>query len=398
MGRLILRNLQKTLTEVASYYPVVTVTGPRQSGKSTLCEMAFPHKPRVSLEPLDVRRYAEENPRGFLAEHQGGAIIDEVQRVPQLLSYLQEEVDQDKSAGRFILTGSQHFGLMEGVSQSLAGRTAVLQLLPLSVDELSRFPITPGGLLEVLWAGAYPRIHHEGIPPQRWYADYVSTYVQRDVRQLLNVGDLKQFANFLRICAGRTAQELRLSTMGSDVGVTHNTVRSWLSVLETSMLCTRIPPFKRNLRRQLIKTPKLHFFDTGLLCYLLGIREPEQLRHHPLRGAIFESWVVAEIYKIWVHRGLEPPLYHLREARGLEVDLVIERASSIDLVEAKSAETVADDFFTAVERAAELLHTNGEERVLRRHVVYGGQASQERKHGRVIAWDSIGVHDWVDKG
>jgi predicted AAA+ superfamily ATPase len=392
------RNLEKPLREGATHYPVVTVTGPRQSGKTTLCQMAFPHLPYVTLEPLDTRDYARRDPRGFLAEHDAGAILDEVQHVPELLPYLQEEVDRSPDRkGRFILTGSQHLGLLQGITQSLAGRTAVLFLLPPSLDELRRFahgPRSTEDLFTCLFTGAYPRIHDQGIPPERWLADYVTTYVQRDVRQVLQVGDLHAFTTFVRLCAGRTAQELNLSTLGADAGVSHNTSRAWLSVLETGFLLFRLPAWHPNLRKQLVKTPKLHFIDSGLLCHLLGIREPEQLRHHPLRGAIFESWAVSEVHKAWLNRGLQPRLQHFRESRGLEVDLIVDRPDLLTLVEIKSAETVAPDFFTSLEKLATLLAPR-ERRPIQQHLIYGGARSQRRGSGSVIPWREVDDHSWT---
>ena len=283
------RTLEQKLLELAGYYPVVVVTGPRQSGKTTLCQIAFPGKTYVSLETLDTREFAISDPRGFLAQYADGAIIDEIQHVPALLNYLQSDIDARPEPGRFILTGSQHFGLSQSISQSLAGRCGILVLLPPSLEELRAFPSAPADLFSVLWQGAYPRIYDRDIPAHQWLADYTTTYVQRDVRQVINIGDLQVFSGFLKLCAGRTGQEINLSTLGSDAGVSHNTARAWLSVLETSYIIHRLPAWHVNVRKQVVKAPKLHFFDSGLACYLLGIQEPEQLRFHPLRGAIFES-------------------------------------------------------------------------------------------------------------
>jgi len=312
LSRMIKRDLGAVLKGVAEQYPVVTVTGPRQSGKTTLCRATFPQKRYVSLEPLDVRERARTDPRGMLAELREGAILDEVQHVPELLSYLQSEVDERPESGRFILTGSQHLALSGTVAQTLAGRTSVLHLLPPGLAELRRFDAPPVGLYETLLAGAYPRIHDKGIASDRWLADYVATYVQRDVRQILDVTDLSTFATFLRIAAGRTAQELALSSVADDVGVSHNTIRSWFSVLEASYLVFRVPAWHRNPGKRLVKAPKMHWYDSGLVCHLLGIRDVEQLRHHPLRGAIFESWVVAEIAKAHLHRGTPADLHRAR--------------------------------------------------------------------------------------
>lgn len=383
------RTLESKLRTLAGCYPVVAVTGPRQSGKTTLCRAAFPDRPYVSLEALDVRDFARDDPRGFLAEYRDGAIIDEVQHLPELLSYLQTEVDERPDPGRFVLTGSQHFGLSDSIAQSLAGRCGLLVLLPPSLDELRAFPSAPADLYELLWQGAYPRIYDRGIPAHQWLADYTATYVQRDVRQILNVGDLQAFTAFLRLCAGRTAQEINLSALGSDAGVSHNTVRAWLSVLEASYVVHRLPAWHRNLRKQVVKAPKLHFFDSGLLCYLLGIREPGQLRLHPLRGAVFESWVVAEVYKGQVHRGVEPSLFHYRETRGVEVDLLITRGERWQAIEVKSGETISKEFFKNLERFTAADQPAEPSGPIEPLVVYGGDRSQQRSQGRVVAWRDL---------
>jgi len=390
------RNLASVLRAAARKYPVVTVTGPRQSGKTTLCRAVFPGKAYVSLEALDVRDYATRDPRGFLAQYRQGAVIDEVQRAPELLSYLQAEVDERPTPGRFILTGSQHLGLSAAVSQSLAGRTAVLHLLPPGLDELRRFPDPPTTLWETLFAGAYPRIHDRGIPPARWLSDYVATYVERDVRDVLRITELSSFATFLKLCAARTGQEINLSALGGDAGVTHNTARAWLSVLEASFLCFRLPAWHVNVTKQAVKAGKLHFFDVGLACHLLGILEPDQLRHHPLRGALFESWVASEVYKSRVHRGLEPRLFHYRDARRLEVDLLVDLGAEALLVEAKSAQTIARDFFDSLAKLSDLLAA----RNLRPRcfVIYGGTSGQSRRQAEVVPWEKIASGPWAPKG
>ena len=383
------RTLEQKLLELAGYYPVVVVTGPRQSGKTTLCQIAFPGKTYVSLETLDTREFAISDPRGFLAQYADGAIIDEIQHVPALLNYLQSDIDARPEPGRFILTGSQHFGLSQSISQSLAGRCGILVLLPPSLEELRAFPSAPADLFSVLWQGAYPRIYDRSIPAHQWLADYTTTYVQRDVRQVINIGDLQVFSGFLKLCAGRTGQEINLSVLGSDAGVSHNTARAWLSVLETSYIIHRLPAWHVNIRKQVVKAPKLHFFDSGLACYLLGIREPEQLRSHPLRGAIFESWVISEVYKASVHSGVRLSLFHYRETRGLEIDLLMEQGERLDIVEIKSGATVIMDFFKNLKRFPERLEAEGRARSIRSHVVYGGDDSQQRSSAQVLSWRDV---------
>ncbi len=392
--RMIKRNLEGPLRALARQMPVVAVTGPRQSGKTTLCRATFPDKTYVTLEPLDVRSFATEDPRGFLAAHPDGAVLDEVQRAPELFSYLQELVDERPEAGLFILTGSQHFGLTEAITQSLAGRIATLHLLPPSLDELQRFGTTPTDLFTTLWSGAYLRIHDQGLDPARWLADYVTTYVQRDVRQLTNVTNLQAFTTFLRLAAGRTANEVNLSALGGDAGVTHNTARSWLSVLEASFVTFRAPAWHRNLRKQVIKAPKLYFFDTGLACHLLGITEPEQLRHHPLRGALFESWVASEIVKARVHAGMVPGVHHFRDAKGLEVDLVLEEGGTLTAAEVKSGATVASDFFRSLERLGEELEAKLPHLTYRPRLVYGGAERHKRSDIDIIPWFAIQELPW----
>jgi hypothetical protein len=386
---MIARDLEAPLLRWAGFYPVVTLTGPRQSGKTTLCRSAFPDKPYRSLEPLEHRTFAKEDPRGFLAEFPDGAILDEVQRAPDLLSYIQDMVDQDSRPGRFILTGSQHFGLSAGISQSLAGRTAVLHLLPPSLGELQRFPAAPSDLFATLHSGAYPRIHDQGIAPDRWLADYLATYVQRDVRMVLNVGDLESFIGFLRLCAGSAGQELNLTRLGADAGISHSTAKAWLSVLETSFIVFRVPAWHANLRKRLVKTPKLYFYDSGLLCHLLGIRTPEQIRSHPLRGGIFESWAASELMKQRLHRGLQPRAFHFREVSGLEVDLMFQDGAEILLVEAKSGQTMDGSFLDGLHQALEPLRQAMPENRINPVLLYGGDQAQNRQGCRVLPWKGI---------
>lgn len=381
------RDILPKLLELSRYYPVVLVNGPRQSGKTTLCQAAFPDLPYVSLEPLDHRSDAQEDPRGFLAEYSQGAIIDEVQYVPHLLNYLQETVDRDPTPGRFILTGSQHFGLLQAITQSLAGRCGILTLLPPDRGELLRFPKPPSDLLETLWQGSYPRIHDRQIPAHRWLNDYITTYLERDVRQVTQVADLRSFGDFIKLAASRTGQEINLSSIGADAGISHNTVRNWLSVLETSYLTLHLPAWHNNIRKQITKSPKLHLLDSGLACALLEIQAPEQLRHHPLRGPIFESWVVAELYKKRLNRGLIPHFFHYRESRGLEVDLIIEEAGDLLAIEIKSAATLAQSFFQGVARFCDAFASD--QRRVSGQVVYGGETRHPRGDLIALPWRGL---------
>ena len=389
------RRIQPTLLELARSFPVVTVTGPRQSGKPTLCRMAFPELPYVSLEDPDQRRFALTDPRGFLAGLGDGAVLDEVQRAPELLSYLQGVVDDDPRPGRWVLTGSANLELRAEVTQSLAGRTALVELLPLDIDERSRLaPVDD--LWQAVWQGGYPAIHHRGVAADRWLAAYVATYVERDVRQILAVGDLNAFQGFLELVAGRTANLVNLSALGGDAGVSHNTAKSWLSVLEASYLVNRLPPLSRNLAKRVVKTPKLHLVDSGLACWLLGIRSPDELRLHPLRGALFESWVVAEVRKATSGGGSRVRLSFWRDRRDREVDLVVDRGHDLVAVEVKSGATVDPSFFASLElfnglaRDAVPPPPGGVRRVL----VSGSESRQQRSAGVVLPWREIQTYPW----
>lgn len=391
---MILRLLERRLKQTAKHFPIVTVTGPRQSGKTTLCRHAFPDKPYVSLEMPDVREYALDDPRGFLSQYKKGAVFDEVQRAPDLLSYLQLDVDERPQPGRFVLTGSANFALLESVSQSLAGRTALLTLLPCNREEVCRFDSAPGDLWEAIWTGSYPAIYDRRVPPDDWFGSYVGTYVERDVRRILNVSDLAAFQTFLRLCAGRTGQLLNLSQLGADTGITHNTARAWLSVLEASYIVFRLPPHHANWTKRLVKTPKVHFLDSGLACYLLGIMTAQQLRLHPLRGAIFESWVASEILKARLHRGLSASLSFYRDRKGVEVDVVLERGDATVAVEAKSGQTVAADFFDSLKKVERNRIAAGLPPPLK-VVVHGGTTRQQRSDGQILPWSEIPQFDWL---
>lgn len=389
------RVLEPLVRRAAGEYPVVTITGPRQSGKTTLCRALFPNKPYANLEPLDEREFARTDPRGFLAQYPDGAVIDEIQHAPDLSSYIQVMVDEKPEPGRFIVTGSQHFGLTQTVNQSLAGRTAIVHLLPLSLDELASFDTALDDLWQVVLQGGYPAIHGRNLGARRWLDNYLLTYIERDVRQLSEIGNLEAFGSFMALAAGRCAQEINLSAIGGDAGVSHNTIRAWMSVLEASFVVFRLTAWHGNLRKQLMKAPKLHFLDSGLACRLLGIRSADELRRHPLRGAIFESWVASEIFKYRTHRGESGGMYHFRAARGPEIDLVIRRGLSTIGCEIKSAATMDGDFLRPLQRFEELLSSSPEAGALIKRLVFGGDQGQKRSQAECIPWHELHRNSWL---
>lgn len=379
------RDAERILRELARSYPVVAITGPRQSGKTTLTRVAFPNKPYVSLEELDQREFAEEDPRGFLARYPDGAILDEVQRCPGLLSYLQGVVDQAGRSGMFILTGSQQFGLLAGITQTLAGRVALLHLLPFTLTELESGGWAARHLDTLLCMGCYPPVHDRQPTPSVWYANYVQTYVERDVRQMINVRDLSPFRRFVRMCAGRIGQLLNLSGLANDCGITHNTAKAWLSVLEASYIVFLLPPHHRNFNKRLVKTPKLYFYDTGLASWLLGIREPSQLAMHAMRGALFEGWVISELLKGRFNRALDANLYFWRDRTGNEVDILVEQGEALLPIEVKSGRTVTRDSVAGLQKWLALAGSAaGTPRL-----VYAGEASHTRSGIEVRSWRDV---------
>lgn len=381
---LIPRKAAKSLMILAKEYPVLVVTGPRQSGKTTLCKAVFPGLPYASLEEPDVRQFAVADPRGFLAQYAGGALLDEVQRAPELLSYLQGIVDREPRPGSFVLTGSQQLDVLAGVSQTLAGRAGLLSLLPFALAELPG-DLAPGSIEQLLFRGLYPPIYDRGLEPSRWHANYVQTYLERDLRQVVNVRDLSSFQVFLRLCAGRTGQLLNLSALAADCGITHNTAKAWLSVLEASFIVVLLRPHFRNFGKRLVKTPKLYFVDPGLAAWLLEIRSEEQLIAHPLRGALFETWAIAELLKGRANAALASNLYFWRDRAGLELDCVLDRGTALVPIEVKAGQTVASDYFDALARFAALagdLAAPG-------WVVYGGSRVEKRSTATALPWRSI---------
>jgi predicted AAA+ superfamily ATPase len=370
---LVERALAPLLARSFASYPVVTVTGPRQSGKTTLCRTAFPELPYFNMERPDLREATAADPRGFLARAADGAIIDEVQRVPELLSYLQVHVDDRQRNGMFVLTGSEQFRLSESISQSLAGRTAILRLLPFSTEEAAL--IRPSMTLDqLLFTGFYPRIYDQDLHPPQALGDYFETYVERDVRLLGGVRDLSSFQRFVRLCAGRVGQLLNLQSLGNDAGISHTTARHWISVLEASYVAFLLPPLHANVSKRLTKTPKLYFHDVGLASWLLGVESAAQLATHPLRGALFENLAVSDVLKYRYNSGRRGNLHFYRDSSGLEVDLIYPLSGRQLPIEIKAGQTVTGSQLAALEKFASLFPGETADAIL----AHGGDDQMQR--------------------
>jgi predicted AAA+ superfamily ATPase len=379
------RTAAQTLTRLASGFPVAVVTGPRQSGKTTLARTTFPDLRYVSLEDPNERAFAHDDPIGFLDRFSDGVILDEVQHCPDLLSYLQTRVDRNQAMGRYVLTGSQNFSLMSRIAQSLAGRAGVLQLLPFSLTELRSARALPGSLDEVLYRGLYPPVNVRDVDVATWYASYVATYLERDLRQVAAIQDLAVFQRFVRLCAARTGQLLNLSSLANDCGIAQGTARSWLGVLQASYIAFLLPPHHRNFGKRLVKTPKLYFHDTGLAAALLNVQGTDHMAIHPARGALFETLVINEFLKARFHRALNSNLFFWRDNVGNEVDLLREQGSSLEGVEIKSGQTLQDEHFAGLRRWVALAgHSAGPA-----SLIYGGSDSYTRGGLRVISWREL---------
>jgi len=376
------REIEKTIKPLFKQYPVITVIGPRQSGKTTSLRNIFPKADYVSLEDIDNREFASQDPRGFLKTHNKVTIIDEVQRVPNLLSYLQTEVDLRNKAGQYVLSGSQNLLISEVISQSLAGRSAIIKLLPFSLNELNETDIKKPGFDDYLFTGFYPRIYDMKLNPTTWYSNYVQTYIEKDVRQIKNISDLNTFQKFLKICAGRTGQILNLSTLSAEIGVSHHTIKSWLSILEASFIIYFLKPYHTNYNKRIIKNPKLYFYDTGLASYLLGINSVKQINTHYNAGALFENLIISELVKNHYNKNKEPNLYYWRDKTGHEIDCIVESDKS-SIIEIKSSATINEHFFSNLEYFRTLSDK------FKPILVYGGDQNQTRKTFNVIPWKDI---------
>lgn len=382
---MIKRQISNKLLQLSKKFRVVTITGPRQSGKTTLAKAVFSEYDYVSLENLDTRLLAQEDPRGFLQSHPEKCIIDEIQLVPELLSYIQTIVDKENIKGRFILTGSQNLLLLEKITQSLAGRTALIKLLPLSQLELSKLPaINFSYYEEIIYQGFYPAIYADEIPPEDFYPAYVETYVQRDVRQIQNIRNLTTFTSFIKLCAGRTGQILDYSSLASDAGISVNTVKEWISVLETSYIIFLLQPYYKNFSKRLIKSPKLYFYDTGLASYLLNIKDETQLSTHYLKGSLFENFVILELLKHRFNQGLQSDIFFWRDNKKNEIDCIVDKVEPI-AIEIKSGKTFTKDFLKMRKYWQNVSAIENNDFSL----VYGGEESFSFQGTNIYSWKDL---------
>ena len=378
------REMTNKIKDIADKFPFIAITGPRQSGKTTLAKKTFPNADYVSLESPDNREFALNDPRGFIESFKGTVIIDEIQNVPILFPYLQEYSDKYNQNGKYILTGSQNFTLVEKITQSLAGRIFIFKLLPFSMKEISRKKIK-NDLNDTLLKGFYPRLFDNNIEPEYFYPQYIQTYIERDVRQIKNISDLSQFQRFLKICAGRHGQVINLSEIGNQVGISHNTVKSWLSILEESFIIYLLRPYFKNYNKRIIKNPKLYFLDSGLVSSLLQIQNKEQLDYHFLKGAIFEGFVICEKLKEYYNKGKRPQFYFWRDSNGKEIDLIIDKGSELELYEMKSSKTFNPTFFKNIN----LLNKVFKDVNTQCNLIYGGEKCFIIKEKNVISWKNI---------
>ena len=378
------RLLAPKILDLAKKFPIISLTGPRQSGKTTLLKNLLPNYRYVSLENPTTRAFAREDPTGFLKTYDQLVIFDEVQRVPELFSYLQTKVDEDQIMGQYVLSGSQNFLLLQNITQSLAGRVAILKLLPLSYAELSKATLLSESIAYHIFTGNYPAIFGRNLLSDEFYSNYIETYVQRDVRELLAVKELSSFQTFLRLCAGRVGQPLNLSSLATDCGITSPTAKAWLSILESSYITFTLQPHYQNFNKRLIKSPKLYFYDTGLLCHLLNMTDAHQVETYYQRGSLFENAIIAEMSKNRFNRGLSPQFYFWQDSNRNEIDLLEEGAGTINLFEMKYSATINSEYFKNLRLYRELSSTGGDN-----FLIYAGEESQIRSNAKVIPWNQV---------
>jgi uncharacterized protein len=381
---MVIRTATEEVKDLARKFKAIAIVGPRQSGKTTLTKYVFGNKPYVSLENPDIRQFAMSDPRSFLEQYSGGAIFDEAQRVPELFSYLQQILDENPSKGQFILIGSNHFLLQENISQSLAGRIAYLYLLPFSIQEAEEALKKKQTVEDALYRGGYPPIYDNKIEPEKWLPNYIRTYIERDVRQIKNISNLNVFERFLKLCAGRTGQLLNMSSLAIEAGVDSKTIASWLGVLESSFIIHLLQPHHQNFNKRIVKMPKLYFYDTGLVCSLLGITKPAQLNLHPLKGALFENFVIGELVKEKFNKNLSINLYFWRDNTGNEIDIIVDDGTTLYPLEIKAGKTITTDYFRNFQFWNKISGVTGGS------VVYAGSEFQKRSNEiTVMPWNKV---------
>lgn len=381
---MIKRHIEAEFLQLLGEYPIVTILGPRQAGKTTLARQLLPDYAYVNLEHPETRAFAQDDPKAFLAQYPGKVIFDEIQRLPELLSYLQVAVDNQRENGRYVLTGSHQLALREAIAQSLAGRTAILHLLPFSIAELVDNNLGFANAEDYLYQGFLPRIYDQQQRPSTAYANYYQTYVERDVRQLINVKDIAQFQKFMKLVAGRVGQLMDYSSLAGDVGVSATTIKHWLSILEASFILYKLPPYFENFGKRVIKTPKYYFIDTGLLCFLLGIENPQQVARDPLIGQLFENLVVIDVLKNFYNKGKLDNLYFFRDSNGLEADLLLQQGRQLIPIEIKSSSTYKPELLKGLKRIMEL-----SPQMANAHLVYSGDAMQFSNGINAIRFDDL---------
>lgn len=383
---MVTRALEKDIKRLSKKFPVVSITGPRQSGKTTVARACFPKHTYLNLELPELRELAFKDPKAFLNQGKGNLIIDEAQYAPHIFSYLQAYADENKKMGQYVISGSQHFLMLEKISQSLAGRTAITHLLPFSISELKKtkqFPKTYG---QLICKGFYPPVYDRKIKPADYYSTYINTYIERDVRQITGVHNLLSFQNFLSLCAGRTGQLLNYAALGADAGIDQKTAMAWLSILESSFIVFRVSSYHKNFNKRITKAPKLFFHDVGLACHLLGIRTEEQLNQHFHKGALFENMIMSEIIKSRYNKSVLTPVYYWRDSTGHEIDCIIDEGIKLKAIEIKSGTTIKDNFFDNLR----FFNKTAKGLRIESSVIYGGTQAMKRSDGNVIGWENTG--------
>jgi len=380
---MIKRVITKEIKLLAKEFPVVAILGPRQSGKTTIAKHIFSKHKYVSMEDLDTRDFAVNDPRSFFKKYNNNVIIDEAQRVPELFSYLQTHVDEQKQNGSFVLTGSHNYLLMEKISQSLAGRVGLSTLLPLSIEELAGNELD---VSSIIFRGFYPRVIDQAIRPYSFFSSYIGTYLERDIRLIQNIVDYNLFVKFLKLIAGRAGQILNMGTIAADAGISSKTAENWLSILETSYIIYRLRPFAKNYNKRIVKHPKLYFYDTGLLCHLLEIKKAVELDSHYLRGGIFENFIISDVIKHSFNSGQIPNVFFWKDNHDNEIDLIVESGTEIKAIEIKSGQTINSDYLKNLKY---LLKQKEEEKIIRPFLIYGGDSEQEREGVKILSWKSL---------